>query len=249
MSSKLNDSITAEEPESQVGFGHFALIMFVAFLSALITVSLLPKWLPGLSDSLTGSSVSAFWYLSRGSAVVAYFLLWLSMILGTGITNKLGALWPGLPSTIELHEYTSILGLAFGIFHGLILLGDHYINFSLVQVLIPFSTTSFKPVAVGIGQVALYIWALLDVSFYIRKTIGKKMWRAIHFGSFLTYCSVLFHAIVSGTDASATWLQLIYWITGGILAFMISYRILTTVTKAREKRMRLQSLPPKIPVQ
>jgi len=193
-----------------------------------------------------GSNISAFWYLSRGSAVIAYLLLWLSMILGTGITNKLGALWPGLPSTIEMHEYTSILGLAIGIFHGLILLGDHYINFSLVQVLVPFSTASYKPVAVGIGQVALYIWAILDISFYIRKTIGKKMWRAIHFGSFITYCSVLFHAIVSGTDASASWLQLIYWITGAILAFMISYRILSSVAKAKEKRMRLQAMPPKV---
>jgi predicted ferric reductase len=248
MSSKLNEPITADEPESQVSFGHFALILLVAFLSALITVGLLPDWLPGLSDSLIGSNISAYWYLSRGSAVIAYLLLWLSMILGTGITNKLGSLWPGLPSTIEMHEYTSILGLAFGVFHGLILLGDHYINFSLVQVLVPFSTASYKPIAVGIGQVALYIWALLDVSFYIRKTIGRKMWRAIHFGSFLTYASVLFHAIVSGTDASTAWLQLIYWITGGILAFMISYRILVSVTKAREKRLRLQALAPKITV-
>jgi predicted ferric reductase len=248
MSSKLNESITAEEPESQVSFSLFALILLVAFLSALITVSFLPDWLPGLSDSLTGSNISAFWYLSRGSAVIAYLLLWLSMILGTGITNKLGALWPGLPSTIEMHEYTSILGLAFGIFHGLILLGDQYISFSLVHVLVPFSTTSYKPIAVGIGQVALYVWALLDISFYIRKTIGKKMWRAIHFGSFFAYVSVLFHAIVTGTDASATWLQLVYWITGAILAFMICYRILTSVAKAREKRIRLRALAPKIPV-
>jgi predicted ferric reductase len=249
MSPKLDQPITAGEPESTISFGHFALIMLVAFLSALITVSFLPDWLPGLTDSLIGSNISAYWYLSRGSAVIAYLLLWLSMILGTGITNKLGALWPGLPSTIEMHEYTSILGLAFGIFHGLILLGDHYISFSLVQILVPFATTSYKPIAVGIGQVALYIWALLDISFYIRKTIGKKMWRAIHFGSFLTYASVLFHAIISGTDASTTWLQLIYWITGGILAFMITYRILASLAKAREKRMRLQALTPKIPVQ
>src|SRR5512133_2050822 len=180
MSTNLDHTITAEEPESQVSFGHFALILLVAFLSALITVSLLPRWLPGLTNSLTGSSVSAFWYLSRGSAVVAYFLLWLSMLLGTGITNKLGALWPGLPSTIELHQYTSILGLAFGIFHGLILLGDKYINYTIAQILVPFKS-EFAPLAIGLGQIALYTWVILDVSFYVRKIIGKKAWRAIHF--------------------------------------------------------------------
>jgi predicted ferric reductase len=114
--------------------------------------------------------------------------------------------------------------------------------------LLPFSTTSYKPLAVGIGQIAFYIWVILDISFYIRKAIGKKVWRAIHFASFLTYVAVLFHAIIAGTDAASTWMQTIYWVTGGLLLFMIIFRILASRANAREKRARLQNLPPKLPV-
>ena len=209
---------------------------------------ILPLWLPGLSTSLSGDAPKAFWYLSRGSAITAYILLWLSLMLGTGITSKLGSLWPGLPSTIELHEYTSILGLAFGLFHGLILMGDKFMGFSLAQILVPFGS-SYQPLAVGLGQTALYIWAMLDISFYIRKTIGKKVWRAIHFTSFLTFVSVLVHAFIAGTDILSPALQYTYLATGSLLVFMVLYRILTAFAHNKEKRLRLQSMPPKLPVQ
>ena len=87
-------------------FGRLTLIIVLIFITALVTTNFLPDWIPGLSASLGGESPAAFWYLSRAGAIIAYLLLWLSMILGTGITNKLGALWPGLPSTIELHKFS-----------------------------------------------------------------------------------------------------------------------------------------------
>jgi len=33
-----------------------------------------------------------------------------------------------------MHQYASMLGLSFALFHGLILLGDYYINYSLGQL-------------------------------------------------------------------------------------------------------------------
>lgn len=246
MSNQLNNA-PVDEQIPAFSLGNFSLLMLLVFLTTLITLIFLPDWLPGLTQSLTGNAPSAFWLLSRGSAITAYFLLWISMMLGTGITNKLGSLWPGLPSTIELHQYTSILGLMFGIFHGLILLGDKYINFTVAQILVPFST-AYAPLAIGLGQIALYTWFILDISFYIRKVIGKKTWRAIHFASFLTFSSVLVHAIIAGTDISSQWMQYTYLGTGGLLVFMILYRILSTIAHNKEKKLRLQAAPPKLPL-
>ena len=246
MESTHSQSIKIEDVKSTFSLGSFAIIMMAAFLGALTALFFLPAWLPGLSQSLTGSDPKAFWYLSRSSAFTAYFLLWISMMLGTSVTNKLSALWPGLPPTIELHQFTSILGLAFGLFHGLLLMADHYINFSLLQVLLPFSTSTYKPLAVGIGQVGFYTMLIITLSFYLRKKIGPKTWRAIHFVSFATYLLVLLHGILSGSDTSSLWAQLIYLITGGLLLFMITYRILTSRANAREKKLKLQNLPPAI---
>jgi len=247
MSNQLNNA-PVDEQIPVFSFGNFTLLMLLVFLTTLITAIFLPDWLPGLTKSMSGNTPSAFWYLSRGSAVTAYILLWLSMMLGTGISNKLGSLWPGLPPTIELHQYTSILGLAFGVFHGFILLGDKYMNFTIAQILVPFNT-AYAPLAIGLGQIALYIWLILDISFYIRKVIGKKTWRAIHFASFLTFASVLTHAIIAGTDTSSQWMQYTYLATSGLLVFMILYRIFSTIAHNREKKQRLQAVPPKLQVQ
>ena len=246
----MSNQLTTTTPDEQkpvFSFASFTLLILFVFLATLATAVLLPLWLPGLTTSLSGEAPKAFWYLSRGSAIIAYLLLWLSMMLGTGITNKLGSLWPGLPSTIEMHEYVSILGLAFGLFHGLFLLGDQFIGFNLAQILVPF-TASYQTLAVGLGQTAFYIWILLDVSFYVRKTIGKKAWRAIHFTSFLTFLSVLVHALLAGTDALSPIMQYLYLGTGGLLVFMVLYRILAALARKKEKRLIPQAIPPKLPV-
>jgi predicted ferric reductase len=203
MESNNSQSINIDDVEPSVNLGGFAFIMLAAFFGALTAAIFLPNWQPSLTQSVSGADPKAFWYLSRGSAFSAYFLLWLSMILGTGITNKLSVLWPGLPPTIELHQFTSIIGLAFGLFHGLILMGDHYINFSLAQVLLPFATSGYKPVAVGLGQIGFYTMLIITISFYLRKKIGPKKWRALHFVSFVTYILVLIHGLLAGTDTSA----------------------------------------------
>ncbi len=247
MESTRTQTTPLDEVKPSFSLGGFALIMAGAFLGALAAALVLPKWLPGLTSSLTAAEPKAFWFLARSSAFIAYFLLWLSMVLGVGITNKLAALWPGLPPTNEIHQYTSILGLAFGLFHGLIILGDKYIGFTLAQVLLPFTTSNYKPFAVGLGQLGFYLMLILTFSFYVRKKIGYKVWRAIHFLSFLSYISVLIHSLMAGTDSTFPVVQYFSLITGGLVLFMILFRILASRANAREKKLRVQRVPPRIP--
>jgi len=200
---------------------------------------LIPNLLPGYASSLASEKPKVFWYLARASAIIAYLLLWFSMVLGVGVTNKLSARWPGLAKTNELHQYISILGIAIGLFHGLILVGDQYMNFSLWQIFVPFSTSTYRPLAVGFGQLAFYAWVVILISFYVRRKIGAKVWRGIHYAGYFTYLAVLVHAIIGGTDAGTAWVQGLYWVSGGLLLFLTVYRILNEVENAREKRERL----------
>ena len=186
----------------------------------------LPAWLPGLTQTLTGDAPKAYWYLSRASGLVAYALLWLSMSLGVAITNRLARLWPGGPVAYDVHQHASLLGLAFVVFHGLILLGDRFAAYTPAQLLIPFAADAYRPVWVGLGQVGFYLLAIVGLSFYVRGISGPRVWRAIHFLSFLVYALALLHGIFSGTDTSTTSVALFYWVTGGSLLFLISYRVL-----------------------
>ncbi len=187
-----------------------------------------------LVASLTGPAPMAYWYLSRGAAIVAYLLIWLSVAFGLMVTNKLGRKWPGGLATVDLHQFTSLLGLAFAAFHGLILLGDQYIGYSLAQILVPFASTDYRPVWVGIGQIGMYMAMLVSFSFYVRQYIGHRAWRALHYSSFAVYVMVTLHGLMSGTDSANIAVQAMYALTAASVVALTWYRI--NVTRAQRAR-------------
>ncbi len=187
-----------------------------------------------LAASFTATSPMGFWYLSRGAAIVAYLLIWLSVVFGLMITNKLGRKWPGGLATTDLHQFVSLLGLAFAAFHGLILLGDQYIGYSLVQILVPFASTDYRPLWVGIGQVGMYVAMLVSFSFYVRQTIGHRAWRALHYSSFAVYVMVTLHGLMSGTDSTNIAVRAMYALSAVSVIALTWYRI--KVTRAQRAR-------------
>lgn len=204
------------------------LIILIFLAGVLLALNLIPYWLPGMAASAAGSEPKIFWYLSRGSAIAAFWVLWLSMAMGVIITNKLAQVWPGIPPAYEIHQYASLLGLGLALFHALILTGDRYIQYTVIQVLVPFSGQSYRPVWVGLGQLGFYLWAVVTLSFYVRKRMSKQAWRAIHFGSYASFLGVVLHGIFAGTDSAAGWGYYMYWISCATLLFLTIYRVLIT---------------------
>ena len=219
----------SEFNESSINIQFFLMLMLAMIVGVMAATLLLPQWLPNMANSLTGSDPKAYWYLSRGTAFVSLSILWISMALGLGLTNKIARVWPGAPAAFAIHEYVSLLGLAFALFHALVLLGDHYINFTVSQILMPFTTVGYKPLWVGIGQIGFYIWVIVALSFYIRPAIGQKTWRVLHYLSFAMYVMGLLHGLFSGTDSSANWAQWYYWISAGSLLFLFMYRFIAVL--------------------
>ena len=198
--------------------------------------------LAALGAALAGQHSA--WYLSRAAAFVAYILLWLSMVSGLAITNRLARIWPGGPTAADLHEHTSLLGLVFALLHGLVLLGDQYIGYTLPQILIPFAGASYMPLWVGFGQIGLYLMAIVTFSFYVRQRIGAKTWRLIHYLSFGVFALSLVHGIVSGTDTGAAWAIWTYASTGLSVLALTIYRFWVRARPAAPAAARLRAEPP-----
>ena len=176
---------------------------------------------------------------------MAFWLLWLSMALGLALTGKIAKAWPGVLQAVDLHKFVSLLGLGAALFHSLILVGDRYIQYTLIDVLLPFAGQSYEPIWVGIGQVAFYVWGIITFSFYVRKRIGTQTWRLIHLVSFLAYAMALVHGITSGTDSGTLWTSLIYWSSSGSLLFLLIYRVMVRWFSANLGETRkVQSLYP-----
>ena len=206
------------------------MILLAAAAGAVVALVAMPPLMPGLSASLRGAEPKAYWFLSRASALVAYGLLWLAMVFGLLMSGRLAPARPGGASTFELHQHASLLGLAFALFHALILMGDAYIHYGLRQVLVPFSSSGFKPLWVGLGQVGIYLLAIITFSFYVRPLIGRQLWRLIHMLSFVLFALALGHGLYSGSDSQQGWVKAIYWASGIVVLFLAIYRILMAAT-------------------
>lgn len=163
-----------------------------------------------------------YWYLSRAAGFTAYLLLFVSVALGISVTARLSQRRRNV--LFDLHRFTTILALAFTIFHVFILLGDAYFSFSVWQLLVPF-TSPYRSWQTAVGGFALYTMALIVVSFYVRRFIGYRAWRAIHFGTFAMFAAVALHGVTAGTDTGAAWARLIYIGTFVAVVGLIIYRV------------------------
>jgi hypothetical protein len=209
---------------------------FAAVIALLLII--LPL-LPGFASNLVysfhsfgGKAPKIYWYLSRAGGFVSFTILWASMALGLGITNKMARLWPGAPSAFALHQYTGLLGLGFAAYHGLVLMGDRFVDFSLPRLMFPFSI-AYETFWIGLGQLAFYIWLFVVLSFYIRQRIGQETWRKIHYLNFVLYGMVLLHGIKSGTDSAVPWVAWYFRVSAGSLAILLAYRIYELSLKNR----------------
>lgn len=167
----------------------------------------------------------AYWYLARAGGVVAYILLWLATCWGIMMSSKVIKGVVSVPVAFALHEFLPILGVVFAALHALVLLGDAYIGFTPWQLLIPF-TSSYKPFWTGLGVLAFYLFVALIASFYMRKRIGQKTWRSLHYTSYLGFLIALLHGLMAGSDSDTIVMQIIYLVTGGVAIFLVLFRML-----------------------
>jgi predicted ferric reductase len=165
-----------------------------------------------------------YWYMARSAGIVAYLLLWGSVAAGIAISNKLlnGLVKPA--AVFEVHKTLSILALIVGMFHGFILLGDTYMNFSVLDLLIPFHSP-YQPFWVGLGILGLYLMAILVGSFYIKKRIGQRAWRLLHYTSFGVWIMTSLHGIAAGTDTQPVLMKMLYAAAIVSVGYLLTYRI------------------------
>ena len=179
-----------------------------------------------------GGDTKSFWYLSRAAGVVAYLLLWGSVAWGLLLSSRIGKGRLRPPVLLDAHQFLSSLAIGFALFHGLILMGDHYLSFPLTAVLVPFAGT-YKPLMVAAGQIGLWLSVLLLASFYVRKRIGQKRWRTLHYVSFVGFWIVLIHSVFIGSESGQPWLIALYTATAGSVLFLTLYRVFARDQKQR----------------
>jgi hypothetical protein len=144
------------------------------------------------------AGVPVAWIVARAAGLVAFGLLTLSVWLGLGMSTKLFG--PRhMKSLLAWHRTIVWTGLSMLALHVLALLFDPTLHFGLGSVLVPFAS-HWRPGAIAAGVVAGWLTLMLAVSFRMRKWIGQKGWRRLHYASFAAFFLSLAHALSAGTD-------------------------------------------------
>ncbi|MBK8902531.1 MAG: ferric reductase-like transmembrane domain-containing protein [Anaerolineaceae bacterium] len=170
------------------------------------------------------------WYFTRSAGTVAYLLLAGSTIWGLLLSTKL--IKEAVPAALSLamHNILSWLAVVLTGLHALALLWDSYYSYSLADLTVPF-IGPYRPEWVGLGILGFYLMFLTSLSFSLRKQLGQKRWRQLHYATFAVYLLATVHGVMAGTDSSNTGMQVLYWGSGLLVLFLTNFRLL--VSKGR----------------
>lgn len=162
------------------------------------------------------------WVTSRAAGVTA--LVALTLAVAFGLLVSTGAADKVIPRarSVELHRWLSGATLAMTAAHAVALLGDRFVSFDLLDLLLPFAS-SYRSLAVALGVLAAYTALLVHASFTWRKRIGVRAWRLIHHASFFAYGAALWHGVLAGSDAGS--LAPLYLTSGAGVGALVMLRI------------------------
>jgi DMSO/TMAO reductase YedYZ heme-binding membrane subunit len=75
--------------------------------------------------------------------------------------------------------------------------------------------------------------AIVAGSFWMRKRVGYRAWRKLHYLSFLIYVLSFVHGVSAGTDTSAPVVFAMYVASGGVVSWLLALRMLSRRHTAR----------------
>ena len=180
------------------------------------------------------------WYVARAAGLVAFGALTLSVWLGLGMSTRL--LGPKRHKSLFVwHQTLAWTGLSMLVLHAGALLFDPTLHFGLASVLAPFAS-AWRPVAVAAGVIAGWLTLVLAVSFRLRKRIGQRGWRRLHYAAFAAFALALGHALTAGTDLRGLSGPVVAAIAAGPVLWLGFFRILLPRT-ASTPRPAVQAGP------
>jgi sulfoxide reductase heme-binding subunit YedZ len=152
----------------------------------------------------TDASTHIFWITSRAAGIAALVLASVAVLVGLCMgTGLLGGKGRGTDLR-ALHETLSLSTLVAIAVHGVTLLFDSFIKFSIADIAIPF-VSGYKGIWMGLGIIGGWALAFLGLSYYAKSKIGPARWRKLHRWTALAWVLGVAHSLGTGTDAGETW--------------------------------------------
>ena len=183
-----------------------------------------------------------WWYVARSAGIVAWGLSALAVLWGLALSTRALGRKPPAPWLLDVHRFLGALTVLFVVVHLVGLGFDPWASFGVDELLIPMAS-SWKPVAVAWGIVALYLLIAIEGTSLLKSRLPLRLWRGVHLTSYAMYAMATVHLLLAGTDRYSPVLRVAVVVSVGAVVFFTMYRLIGPGRAASVKSGRRPTVP------
>jgi sulfoxide reductase heme-binding subunit YedZ len=147
------------------------------------------------------------WYTTRGAGAVSLVLLSAVVVLGLLARVRFEAHgWPRFLSA-AVHGDLALMTLVFLLLHIVTAVVDPFTHLGLAA-LVPLGSY-YRTFWLALGAIAFELMLAIVATSLLRKHIGARVWRAIHWLAYASWPLAVLHGVGTGTDGTAVWMLVI----------------------------------------
>jgi len=169
-----------------------------------------------------------WWFTSRAAGIVSWVLLSLSVLLGLTQSSRASR---NLPAgwTLDLHRFLSMLSIVFLSVHLAALVPDNFVHFGWAELFVPYAS-EWRPGAVAWGIVAFWLLVAVQVTSLLRPRLPNRLWRSVHYLSFVVWTAATVHLLTAGTDADVLLFRVVQ---GVVVTAVVAFTVLRVLAARR----------------
>jgi sulfoxide reductase heme-binding subunit YedZ len=176
-----------------------------------------------------------FWLLARAAGLTAYVLLTASVLAGLVLKSRPFGRAVRSAAVTDVHRSLAVAGLAALALHGAALVLDATVHVSPLGLLVP-GLIGYRPAWTALGVVAAELMVAIVVSFRLRKRIGARNWRRLHWLTYAVFAAATAHGLAAGSDSGRPWAAGLYAGAVGAVAAATAWRALARPVTTQERR-------------
>jgi hypothetical protein len=184
---------------------------------------------------LASSGPSPLWYATRAAGTASLVLLTATVGLGIAAAGRYAPQRIARFEVSALHRNLSLMTLVFLTLHIVTAIADSFTHIGWPATVVPLAS-SYRPLWVGLGAVALDLLLAVAVTSALRRRIGHGLWKAVHWAAYAAWPFAMFHAAGTGTDTRLTPQLLLYAICLATVLGAVWWRLARAGAAARPIR-------------
>jgi sulfoxide reductase heme-binding subunit YedZ len=177
-----------------------------------------------LTLAAVAHSGTALWYLTRATGLISLILLSVTVVLG--IVASVGwtaTQWPRFVSQ-AVHRNLSLFCITLIAIHIVTTVADGFVPISYLDAFIPF-LAPYRPLWIGLGAVAFDMLLAVGITSGLRRRIGVRAWRGVHYLAYVCWPIAVLHGLGSGSDARLSIMVLIEVVCIASVVSAVAWRL------------------------